>query len=475
MASTSVKDKALRLMRVVASSSCRCPAHSHAFGQGSCSRLGSSTAEEHVEPEYAFEMASSSIRYGEGVTREVGMDFQNMKAKKVCVVTDKQLSKLPPLHQAIEALAKSKVEYDVYDKVRIEPTDTSFKDCIDFAKRGDYDAFLAVGGGSVIDTAKAANLYSCYPDSDFLDFVNAPIGHGKPVDKRLKPLIAVPTTAGTGSETTGVAIFDYEPLKAKTGIANRAIRPLLGIVDPLHTLHMPERVTANSGFDVLCHSIESYTAIPYTKRGPRPTNPNMRPAYQGSNPISDVWALHALRIVHKYMKRAVKDPQDLEARSAMHLASVYAGVGFGNAGVHLCHGMSYPISGLVKSYRAKDYDVEHPLVPHGLSVVLTAPAVFAFTAAACPERHIEVARLLGADTTNTKKEDAGLLLADTLRQFMLSLDVDNGLKALGYSNDHIPELVQGTIPQQRVTKLAPAGTPGEEELAMLFENSMTVY
>jgi len=472
MASLTLREQSLRLMRLVGAASCRCPAHSQTFSP--VPRL-SSAAEDHVEPECAFEVANSSVRYGEGVTREVGMDFKNHGLKKVCVITDQKLVTLPPVKEAIESLETSNVTYELFDRVRIEPTDTSFKDAIEFAKQGQFDSFLAVGGGSVIDTAKAANLYLCHPENDFLDFVNAPVGRGLPIDKSLKPLIAIPTTAGTGSETTGVAVFDYEPLKAKTGIANRAIRPMLGVVDPLHTLHMPERLTANSGYDVLCHAIESYTAIPYQMRGPRPPNPNMRPAYQGSNPVSDVWAKHALSIVSKYLKRSIKDPSDFEARSSMHLASVYAGVGFGNAGVHLCHGMSYPISGLVKSYKAKDYEADHPLVPHGLSVVVTSPAVFRFTSPACPERHLEAAQILGADTTNVKLADAGLLLSDTLRDFMYSTGVDNGLTALGYRSEDIPALVKGTLPQHRVTKLAPAGAPGEEELARLFEDSMTLY
>lgn len=473
MASHSIKEQALRVMRLVGAASCRCPAHSQAFAPGA--RPESSAAKEHVEPEYAFEVASSTIRYGQGVTREVGMDFKNHGLKKVCVVTDQKVASLPPVKEAIQSLEGNGIKYELYDKVRIEPTDTSFKDAINFAKKGQFDSFLAIGGGSVIDTAKAANLYLCHPENEFLDFVNAPIGKGMPVNRAVKPLIAIPTTAGTGSETTGVSIFDYEPLKAKTGIANRAIRPMLGIVDPLHTLHMSPRLTANSGYDVLCHAIESFTAIPFQMRDARPLNPNLRPAYQGSNPVSDVWSKHALGIVAKYLKRSIEDSSDLEARSNMHLASVYAGVGFGNAGVHLCHGMSYPISGLVKSYRAQDYDVQHSLVPHGLSVVMTSPAVFRFTAPACPDRHLEAAKILGADTTNVKLADAGMLLSDTLRDFMYSTGVDNGLKALGYTTDDIPALVKGTLPQHRVTKLAPAGNPGEEELARLFEESMTVY
>ncbi|XP_062413880.1 hydroxyacid-oxoacid transhydrogenase, mitochondrial [Pungitius pungitius] len=463
------RERVVQLLRQIERAACRCPAHSNSFHPG----VGAATCIVR-KTDYAFEMASSNIRYGEGVSREIGMDLQNLGARNVCLMTDKNLSRLPPVQDVLESLSSHGVKFKVYDSVRVEPTDTSFKDAIEFAKCDSFDVFVAVGGGSVIDTCKAANLFVCHPDADFLDFVNAPIGKGKPVTGALKPLIAVPTTAGTGSETTGVAIFDYEPLKAKTGIASRALRPTLGIVDPLHTLSMPERVAANSGFDVLCHALESYTALPYNQRSPCPPNPMNRPAYQGSNPISDVWSRHALHLVAQYMKRSVRDPEDLEARSSMHLASVFAGIGFGNAGVHLCHGMSYPIAGNVKTHLAKGYSVEHPLVPHGLSVVLTAPAVFNFTAPMCPERHLEAAEILGADIRQVKQEDAGAILADTLRHFMYDLQVENGLGAVGYSREDVPALVKGTIPQERVTKLCPRAH-SEDDLSQLFEASMKLY
>src|SRR5687767_4300325 len=421
----------------------------------------------------AFEMAVSSIRFGKGVTREVGMDLAEMGAKNVLVVTDPVLRSLPPVHTVLQSLDAAKLRYAIFDRVRVEPTDESFLDAIAFGRDGNFDSIVAVGGGSVIDTAKAVNLYTTYPPADFLDYVNPPIGKGLPVPGPLKPLIAVPTTAGTGSETTGVSIFDLKKMHAKTGIANRRLKPTLGVLDPDNTRTMPPEVAASSGLDILSHAIESFTAMPFTGR-PLPDRPALRPAYQGSNPISDVWSLQALRMVAQYLVRAVADPSDDEARSQMLLAAAYAGVGFGNAGVHLPHGMSYPVSGHVKSYRAPGYQTDHPLVPHGISVILNAPAVFRYTASANLQRHLQAAEALGVDISNIRDADAGTVLADRITWFMRALNTPNGLRAIGYSPADIPALVEGTLPQHRVTHLSPRPATAED-LARLFEEAMMAW
>lgn len=419
-----------------------------------------------------FEMATAQLRFGPGATREVGMDFADLGMRRVGVVTDAKLRKLPPVETALASLSRERVSFDVFDQVRIEPTDGSFREAIDWAVAGKFDSFLAVGGGSVIDTAKAANLYATYP-ADLLDYVNAPIGKALPVPGPLRPLVAVPTTAGTGSETTGVAIFDLVELHAKTGIAHRRLKPTLAIIDPENTRTLPAEVAAATGLDVLCHAVESYTAIHYDQR-PRPNRPLLRPAYQGSNPVSDLWALEALRMVAQYLPRAVRDASDDEARGQMLLAAAYAGMGFGNAGVHLPHGMSYPVSGLVKSYRPAGYDTDHAMVPHGVSVILNAPAVFRFTASACPERHLQAAEALGAHVQDASLEDAGEILAGRITYFIRELGLPNGLAALGYTRDDIPALVQGTLPQHRVTKLSPRPA-SEQDLARLFEESLMAW
>ncbi len=425
-----------------------------------------------MDTETAFEMATASIRFGPGVTREVGMDLADMGVGRAMVVTDQTLSTLPPVATVLESLTRENLAFSVFDRVHIEPTDESLWEAIAFPEAEPFDAFVAVGGGSSIDTAKAANLYSSYP-ADFLDYVNAPIGRGKPVPGPLKPLIAIPTTAGTGSETTGVVIFDMSEMRAKTGIACRGLKPTLGLVDPDNTRTMPPFVAASTGLDVFCHALESYTALPYSQRAAA-DRPLLRPAYQGSNPISDVWSAEAVRLGARYLPRAVEDPEDDEARGGMLLAASYAGIGFGNAGVQVPHGMSYPVSGMVRDYHPPGYVVEEPLIPHGISVVLNAPAAFRFAGPAWPERHLRAAELMGADVSSADPADAGRILADQVTSLMQRLGVPNGLKAVGYTGDDIPALVQGTLPQHRVMKLAPRPI-GEEELTALFEDAMVAW
>jgi hydroxyacid-oxoacid transhydrogenase len=422
--------------------------------------------------ETAFTIDTSSIKFGPGITREAGYELARLGSKRVLVVTDQQLTASEAVRTATDSLKQANIEFTVFDQVRVEPTASSFKEAIQFAVDGEFDGFLPVGGGSSIDTAKAANLYSTYP-ADFLEYVNAPIGKGTPVPGDLKPLIAVPTTAGTGSETTGVAIFDYEDLGAKTGIAHRSLRPDVGLVDPNNTRSLPKMVAACSGFDVLCHGIESYTALPFSQRE-APSSPAHRPAYQGSNPISDVWALAALEMVGSSILLAVLDADDIDARTNMAMAATFAGVGFGNAGVHLPHGMSYSVSGLVKEYTPEGYPADKAIVPHGMAVILNAPAVFRYTASSNPERHMRAARLLGADVLGAGSEDAGDLIAERLVFILKKIGIPNGLSGVGYTVDDVPALVEGTLPQHRVTKLAPRPT-GAEELTQLFTDSLQLW
>ena len=422
--------------------------------------------------ETAFTMDTSSIKFGPGVTREVGGDMAALGVKRVMVVTDPNLSQSEPVAVTLAALRAEGIDTALFDRTRVEPTDASFKEAIQFAVDGNFDGYVAVGGGSSMDTAKAANLYATYP-ADLLTYVNPPIGKGQPVPGRLKPLIAIPTTAGTGSETTGVAIFDFEEMHAKTGISHRALRPVMGIIDPNNTRTLPKMVAACSGLDVLSHALESMTALPYNAR-PAPEHPKMRPAYQGANPISAIWAAKAAEMLAQNMVRAIDDPEDDEARGQMMLAAAFAGIGFGNAGVHLPHGMSYPVSGMVRDFIPEGYAVQHPIVPHGMSVILHAPAVFRWTASTNPELHLYAARLLGVDTRGAAHEDAGNILADAIVDIMRKTGMPNGLSAIGFSPADVDKLVEGTLPQHRVTKLSPRPA-SPADLKQLFLDSMRCW
>ena len=425
-----------------------------------------------MQTDNVFQMSASNIRFGAGCTAEIGMDLRHLSVKRTMVLLDPNLRSLSVAETVIDSLKRQNVDFELFDEVSVEPTDASFRHAADAATAGNFDSFGAVGGGSTIYTAKAANLYSTWP-ADFLHYVNAPVGDGQPVPAPLKPLIAVPTTAGTGSETTGVAIFDFVEKKAKTGIAHRYLKPTLGMIDSDNTRTMPAEVAASSGLDVLSHALESYTALPFDQR-PKPESPLHRPAYQGSNPISDLWALHALELMAEFLPRAFADTSDDEARGNMLLAAAIAGIGFGNAGVHLPHGMSYPVAGMVKSFQPAGFDVDHPLVPHGMSVILNTPAVVRFTAPACPERHLRAAAALGADIRGVSPADAGEVLADRVIHFMKLMKMPNGLGAVGYTEEDIPALVAGTLPQHRVTKLSPR--PADEAaLTSLFRQSLTIW
>jgi hydroxyacid-oxoacid transhydrogenase len=423
--------------------------------------------------ETIFTMDTSSIKFGPGATREVGEDMRALGARRVVVVTDPRLARLEPVALTLESLRAAGIDAVLFDRVRVEPTDASFQEAIRFATDGNFDGYVAVGGGSSIDTAKAANLYAAYP-ADFLAYVNPPIGRGEPVPGRLKPLVAIPTTAGTGSETTGVAIFDLVEMHAKTGIAHRALRPLIGIVDPNNTRDLPTMVAACSGFDVLSHAIEAYTALPYTQR-PAPEQPQLRPSYQGANPISDLWAERAIVMVARYMVRAIEDPSDTEARSQMLLAATFAGIGFGNAGCHLPHGMSYPVAGMARSFIPDGYATDHAIIPHGMSVILNAPSVFRWTAQANPERHLQAAAWLGSlQFRDAGPDEAGEVLATTLIGLMRRTGMPNGLQAVGFVEGDLDDLVAGAVPQHRVTKLSPRpATP--DDLKTLFRGAMRYW
>lgn len=420
----------------------------------------------------AFTIDPATITFGRGCLTEAGDRAQAMGMKRVALFTDKRLAVTPHVEKVRQSLLAAGIDVVVYDEVKVEPTDKSFIKAAEFAQEANPDGFISVGGGSVIDTCKAANLYATHPAA-FLTYVNAPVGDGQPVPGPLRPHIACPTTSGTGSEGTGIAVFDYLAMEAKTGIASKHMRPDQALVDPDCTASLPASVVAASGFDVLSHALESYTASPYTQR-PAPGRPSLRPASQGANPWSDMGCAEALRLTGRYLDRAVADANDTEAREQMMWAATLAGLAFGNCGVHAPHGMAYAVAGLVRDFQPVDYPDDEPMVPHGMSVIVNAPAVFRHTAQFVPERHLAAADWLGADCRGATLDDAGEVVAKRIIALMQTTGIPNGLSGVGYNVDDIEALTEGTFPQQRLLKNAPMEIT-KPLLAELFNGAISYW
>ncbi|MDM7274747.1 MAG: hydroxyacid-oxoacid transhydrogenase [Thermoprotei archaeon] len=420
--------------------------------------------------EGVFTLASVTLKFGIGASEEAGFEVSRLGLKRVLLVTDRNLMELGVAKKVVDNIEKEGVEVEVYDDIEIEPTDVSMVKASEWARDKVFDGIVAVGGGSVIDHAKVINLLTKYP-ANIIEYISRPIGLGKPVPGPLKPLIAVPTTAGSGSENTGVAVLDVKAERVKTGISHYYLKPTMGIVDPLMTVTMPPTVTAATGLDVLTHAAEAYTTKPYYAR-PRYSSPAERPVYQGANPITDVFSEKAVELVSKYLRRAYYNGHDVEARYYMMLACELASASFGHAGVHIPHANAYPIAGMVREYVPPDYKVEHPLVPHGISVVLTAPAAFKTIAPAVPERVAKIAELLGVQPESSHPKKIGEAAYEAFASLIEDLKtVPRGLKDVGYRESDIPALVEGSLKQQRLLIHSPIPAT-KSLLEKVFKESM---
>jgi alcohol dehydrogenase class IV len=419
-----------------------------------------------TERETIFTLEATPVKYGRGAAGDAGWELKRLGVERALLVTDPGVAATGHPDRVQDAIESEGIDVVVYDRARVEPTLDSLQDAADFARDAGVDGFVSVGGGSSMDTAKVANLIVSHPAA-VMAYVNPPVGEGRKPPAPLRPHLAVPTTSGTGSEATTVAVLDIPEQKIKTGISHRYMRPTQALVDPELTRSLGPEVTSSAGLDVVCHAAESYISLPYDQR-PRPASPDERPPYQGANPVSDVWSGKALEYGGRFLRRAVADGDDVEARGAMMLAATMAGVGFGAAGVHIPHACAYPIAGLKHDYRPPGYPDDHPFVPHGHSVIVTAPAAFGFTYEAAPERHHRVSELLAGEPIT----DPG---PDTLPQILLALMRDtnapSGVAALGYGEDDVPALVDGALRQERLLAVAPR-QPSADDLADIVNASM---
>jgi len=427
-----------------------------------------------VSSESVFTYGAPGLKFGPGASDEIGHDLSTLGVRRVLLVTDAGVAATGAPERVANAARAAGIDVEVYDGVRVEPTDASLSDAVEAARAmaGDrgFDGVVAVGGGSSIDTAKAVDLMLTNR-GDLIEYVNAPIGGGRSPEHPLLPLVAVPTTTGTGAESTTVCVLDVLQRKVKTGISHARLRPVLAVVDPELTFTQPSGVTASAGMDILCHALESYTARPYDAFDRK--RPEQRVPYCGANPIADMWSERAMSLLAGAFRRAVHDGDDRTARTDMAMAATFAGLGFGNAGVHIPHANAYPVAGRVRTYRPADYPGDGPLVPHGMAVSMTAPEAFRFTFPASPERHLRAARLLEpglADVGDDRSQEAEAL-PGVLTRLMRDIGLPSGLTELGFGADDVDELVEGSLAQQRLLSISPR-EPSADDLAGILSRSL---
>lgn len=422
------------------------------------------TPHEQPQHEQIFTFEATPVKFGPGAALDAGWELQRLGVRRAMVVMDPQVARLREARQVLAAIRAAGTDVVTFTEVRVEPTLASMQAAVAAAREVQPDGFVAVGGGSTIDTAKVANLMLS-SGGQIMEYLNPPVGGGRRPEAPLRPLLAIPTTAGSGSEATTVAVLDLPELGVKSGISHRSLRPAQAIVDPQLSASAPASVTAAAGLDVICHAIESYLSRPYDSR-PRPAGPAERPPYQGSNPVADVWSAWATERGGRFLRRAVHDQEDTEARGVMMLSATMAGVGFGSAGVHIPHACAYPVAGLRHEYRAPGYPQDPPFVPHGLSVIVTAPAAFRWTYDADPARHEHAAQLLSGQPVTGR--DA---LPDALRALMRDVGAPMTLREFGYSEADLPALVAGALKQQRLLAVAPL-TPTAADLEGILRASL---
>ena len=392
--------------------------------------------------ETVFTFDATPIVFGDGCFDEVDFQVARLGVTRALLVCDPHVAASGLAGRLATALAARGITSEVYDRIAGEPSEESARDAIAAAQAGGFDGFVGVGGGSALDTAKLCALFATH-GGELLDYVNKPIGQGRQVPGPVLPLIAVPTTSGTGSEVTSVIVLDFPRLGVKTGISHRYLRPRVAVVDPLLSLSCPRGVTAAAGLDALAHALEAFTARPYGAR--LHSTPEERPPYQGAGPLTDALASRAIELVGRSLRRAVNEGSDLDARRDMALAATSAGIAFGNAGVHVPHALAYPIASLKHAWSPPGYPGGAAFVPHGLAVAVTSPATYRRLQAASPERCREAARLLdGSDD-----------LATAFAGLMAAVGAPATLGELGYEESDIPAVIEGALKQQRLLTMAP--------------------
>ncbi|MGK0269411.1 MAG: hydroxyacid-oxoacid transhydrogenase [Cocleimonas sp.] len=420
----------------------------------------------------SFTIDIPKVTFGRGVLSEVGERAKALSMTQVALFTDVILENGPYVNSVKQSLKDAGISYIVFSDIRIEPDDICVDDAALFLNSGSFDGVISVGGGSVIDTAKAAMVCAKYP-RPVRDYFAPPVGEGIAIPGPVYPHIACPTTAGTGSECTSISVLRIRELNTKFVFASPHMLPDVALVDPTCCDSLPSNVVASTGFDLLSHALESYTAKAYTRWG-AVDNPNARPLTQGANPWSDLAAAKALEIAGDYLVRGVNDVSDTEARDQLMWGATLAGMAFGNSGTHLPHALSYGVTHLMNDITTDGYAVKTPFVPHGISVIVTAPATFRYTAEAAPERHLEAAQFLRADMKSATNDDSGEVLAGRMIELMRETNIPNGLQGVGFGENDIRRLSDSSIRQTRAIGNSPRET-NMVDIENIYNNALSYW
>ena len=403
-----------------------------------------------------WDFSMSRVKFGLGVASEIGYDLKRLGIENCLVITDAIMTKIGIVDKIVQPIEEQSIQVTVWDKVEPEPSLQSMQDCIDSFKDSNFDGFVALGGGSCIDSAKVIALVLTHGGT-ILDYMRPPFGQGKEIPGPFKPLVAVSTTAGTGSETSPSSVITF-PEKLVKG-ALFCGRPTLGILDPLLTVTMPPSVTAATGMDALVHAIEAYFVRPYTTR-PKPATPPERPVFTGSTELTDIFAERAIELIGKYLRLAVNNGYNLEARSGMLLASFLAGVAFTNAGVCTVHAMAYPVGGQWHT-------------PHGITNAVLLPTVVEYNIPGAPERFARIAKLLGENVEGLSVMDAAQKSVNAIIQLSKDIGMPYGLEAPPFNvkEEDISRLAADTFKIQRLLVANPVPIT-EDDLKDMFQRAM---
>lgn len=381
---------------------------------------------------WEFNMADR-VKFGTGAAEELGEEAEAIGAQSVLIITDQGVSGAGIVDYLTDQFTTADVA--VYDEVEPDPDLAVFEDAIEYTAQVDPDLIAGIGGGSCIDVAKTTSIVVEHGD-DLRDYIAPPTGAGKPVPDHGVPMVAIPTTSGTGSETSPVSVVSLPDENLKVGISSRFQYPDVAIVDPALTVSLPPGPTAASGMDALCHAIEAYTTRRFDAK-PRPASSANRPNYGGRTPVTDTFALSAIDLISENLRRAVNNGEDLGARRNMALASLLAGVAFTNAGLGATHALALSVAG------------EHG-TGHGVTIATLLPAVMRFNAGAAADRYADVAAQFGVDREISDSIAAAEAAIDAVERLAADIGIPDGLDELGVESDKLPFLAEQTMKLERL-------------------------